>query len=244
MRISSTPEQVGELAGELGLADPGGAGEQERADRLVHLAEAGAVALDGAGDAVDRRVLAEDPLAQLGGQIAQRLAPAAGDRGHRPPADARHHRGHLAAGDHVAPRRGGAGSACVACRRGVAGSVHALARRRGDIVPGATRAQLPARPRLVDHVDRLVGQAPVVDVDRRQLGGVTQCALAVTHLVERLVAFSQATQYQHGVIHPMVPSPRSSGSAATGRGPSRSGAGIPRRWWPLCSAARRCRAPA
>ena len=186
-------EQVGELAGELGLADAGGSGEQERPDRLVHLAEAGAVALDGAGDAVDRLVLAEDPLAQLAGQIAQRLAPAAGDRRHRPPADARHHRRHLAAGDHVAPAGTRVGIVWrVRSVRAIAGGVRGTVWRR---------AQLPAGTRLVDDVDRLVRQAPVVDVDRRQLGGVAQCALAVTHLVERLVALPEAAQDQHGVIH-------------------------------------------
>ena len=49
-----------ELARDLGLADAGRAGEQERADRLALVAQARARHLDGGGQRVDRLVLAED----------------------------------------------------------------------------------------------------------------------------------------------------------------------------------------
>ena len=64
-RRNSTPSDCGELLGELGLADAGRAGEEERADRLVGVAEAGARELDGADDLLDRVVLAEDHAAQI-----------------------------------------------------------------------------------------------------------------------------------------------------------------------------------
>ena len=67
--------------------------------------------------------------------------------------------------------------------------------------PGVLGVQLAARARLVDHVDRLVGQAPVVDVHRGQFGRAAQRRRAVAHAVELLVAVAQAAQDQHGVRH-------------------------------------------
>ncbi len=62
-RRNSTPRTVRELLGELGLADAGGAGEQEAAGRLVGVAEAGARQLDHRRELLDRRVLAVDQRA-------------------------------------------------------------------------------------------------------------------------------------------------------------------------------------
>ena len=59
-RISSTPSDVGELLGHLGLADAGRAGEQVAADRLLGLAQARAGELDRGGERLDRLVLAVD----------------------------------------------------------------------------------------------------------------------------------------------------------------------------------------
>ena len=49
-----------ELARDFGLADAGGAGEQEAADRLALIAQARARHLDGGGQRLDRLVLPED----------------------------------------------------------------------------------------------------------------------------------------------------------------------------------------
>src|SRR5262249_44808203 len=49
----------------LGLADAGGTGEQVAADRLLRLAQAGARELDGAGQRLDRLVLAEHQPLQV-----------------------------------------------------------------------------------------------------------------------------------------------------------------------------------
>ena len=57
-------QEVGERAGQLGLADAGRAEEQERADRPVRVGQAGAAAADGVGHRGDRVVLADDPLVQ------------------------------------------------------------------------------------------------------------------------------------------------------------------------------------
>ena len=57
-------QELGQRAGQLGLADAGGAQEDERADRPVRVLEPGARAADGVGDGLDRLVLADDALVQ------------------------------------------------------------------------------------------------------------------------------------------------------------------------------------
>ncbi len=63
-RVLGVEEELGERAGELGLADAGRAEEEERADRPVGVGEAGARAADRGGDRLDRLVLADDALVQ------------------------------------------------------------------------------------------------------------------------------------------------------------------------------------
>ena len=82
-------EDPGELLRDLRLADAGGAGEEEAAGRLLRAAEAGAPELDGRGDGVERRVLAEDDLLQLALEVLQRGAVVGGDG---PLGDPRHPR--------------------------------------------------------------------------------------------------------------------------------------------------------
>jgi len=65
-------EAVGQLLGDLGLADPGRAAEQEGADRLARIAESGAGHLDCPGQRVDRLVLAEDDGLEIAVEILQR----------------------------------------------------------------------------------------------------------------------------------------------------------------------------
>ena len=60
-------EQLAEHVRRLGLADAGGSGEHEHADRLVGVVQLGAAGLDALGDRVHRVVLAHDPLLQLVG---------------------------------------------------------------------------------------------------------------------------------------------------------------------------------
>ena len=56
--------ELGERAGQLGLADAGRAEEQERADRAVGVLQAGARAAQRVGDGLDGLVLADDALVQ------------------------------------------------------------------------------------------------------------------------------------------------------------------------------------
>ena len=67
-------ERLGELLGELRLADARRAREQERADRAVRAAEARARALHRAHDRRDRLVLAEDDPAQVALEALEPLA--------------------------------------------------------------------------------------------------------------------------------------------------------------------------
>ena len=58
-------EEVGQRLGELGLADAGGAEEEERAGRAVRVGDARAAAPHGVGDGLHGGRLADQPAAQL-----------------------------------------------------------------------------------------------------------------------------------------------------------------------------------
>ena len=63
-RLGAVEHELGQRAGELGLADAGRAEEQEGADRAVGVLEAGARATQRIGDRLDRVVLADDASVQ------------------------------------------------------------------------------------------------------------------------------------------------------------------------------------
>ena len=65
------PMRNGELARDLGLADARGSGEQEAADGLALIAEAGARHLDGGRQRVDGLVLAVDDQLEIAFEVAQ-----------------------------------------------------------------------------------------------------------------------------------------------------------------------------
>ncbi len=73
-RMQLHAHAVGELARDLGLADAGGSGEQEVADRLVRIAQAGARHADRRDERVDRLVLAEHDVLQVAVERLQRVA--------------------------------------------------------------------------------------------------------------------------------------------------------------------------
>ena len=82
-------EQLGgQGLGQLGLADAGRPEEEERALRLVGIAQSGARAHDGVGDRVDRFILADDAFVQPFGQRQQPRAIAFGQFGRRDPGPA------------------------------------------------------------------------------------------------------------------------------------------------------------
>ena len=62
--VLAIEHELGELAGEVGLAGAGGADEEEHADGAARVLEAGAGAADGAGDGGDGFVLADDAAAE------------------------------------------------------------------------------------------------------------------------------------------------------------------------------------
>ena len=59
-RVLAAEHELGERPRQLGLADPGGPHEDERADRPLRVLEPGPRAPDGAADRVDRLLLADD----------------------------------------------------------------------------------------------------------------------------------------------------------------------------------------
>ena len=67
-------QAVGQLLGDLRLADAGRAGKQEGTDRLARVAESGAGHLDCLGECVDRLVLAEDDRLEVAVKVLQRAA--------------------------------------------------------------------------------------------------------------------------------------------------------------------------
>ena len=96
-------QAAGELARHLGLADAGRAGEQVAADRLLRLAQAGAGQLDGAGQRVDRLVLAEHHGPEVARQVEQVGAVVARHALGRDAGDLGDHRLDVLHGDRLAP---------------------------------------------------------------------------------------------------------------------------------------------
>ncbi len=64
-RVVVAEQEVGQRLGQLGLADTGRAGEDERAGRALGVLQAGAGTPDGLADGLDGVLLADDPLVQL-----------------------------------------------------------------------------------------------------------------------------------------------------------------------------------
>ena len=121
-----------ELASDLGLADAGGAREQERADGPPLVAEARACHLDRGRERADRAVLTEDHELEIALDVAQRIAIGGRHVFRRNPRDL---------------RDDGLDELDV-----------------DDARPRSLGLQPAVRAGLVDDVDRLVRQLPVVDV--------------------------------------------------------------------------------
>ena len=63
-RILAVKEEHGKRPGKFGLSDAGGAEENERTDGLLARLESDPRATDGAGNGIDGRILADDPLVE------------------------------------------------------------------------------------------------------------------------------------------------------------------------------------
>src|SRR5438105_3948374 len=224
-RVLVAEQELGEGARELGLADAGRAEEDERAGRALRVLDAGPRAADRLRDRDDRFVLADHALVQLLLHPDQLLRLRLGQLEDR---DARPHRDDvrdLLLGDLrlllrllVAPALLELALLLrqlpflVAEARGLLELLGldrvllllpdaldlllelAVARRRGH--------RLDPHPRrgLVDQVDRLVGQVPVLDVpvgeDRRRL----QRVVRDLHAVVCLVPVAEAAEDLDGVV--------------------------------------------
>ena len=74
---------IGQLFGNFGFADAGGAGEEEAADRLAGCPQSRTRHLDGLGQGVDGKFLAEDDRFQVAVEVFQCAAVIRGDLGRR-----------------------------------------------------------------------------------------------------------------------------------------------------------------
>ncbi len=183
-RMSGTPRIWASCLGELGLADAGGAGEQEAADRLVGAREAGAGALDRGGDGGHGLVLAEHEVGEAVAEVLQDVAVRGGDR---LGGDPRH------AGDDGLD--GGAVDDDRCLCGGLGGPVAGVLDqgfRGGRFGRGGGEAGRGAG--LVDDVDRGVREVTVAQVLVREGGGEGQRLGCVVHAVVGLVGGLEAAE--------------------------------------------------
>ena len=218
-------EELGQGAGELGLAHARRAQEDERAGRPLGVFEARARAADGLGDGAHGDVLADEALVELVFHAQQLLGFGFGELEHR---DAGPHADDL--GDFVFADAGphafvgglpllfelellvrqlallvaqvGGLLELLSLDGGLFFGAH-----RGDLffelaVAGRRRhgADAHAAGRFVDQVDRLVGQVAVGDVAARQDGGGVQRVVGDADAMVRLVAVAQALEDLFGLL--------------------------------------------
>ncbi len=226
MSASSSPNRnVGQRLGQLGLTDTGRAGEDERTGRTLRVLQAGAGTPDRLGDGLDGVLLADDPLVQLVFHPQQAGGLGLGQLEHRDTGPVAQHLGDLLVvdlGDHVeipgAPLLlplGALGDQLLLAVAQVGGLLEVLRIDRGLLLPArigdllvelaqVRRCGHPADAHpgagLVDQVDRLVRQEPVVDVAVGQRGGGHQCTVGDGHPVVRLVAVAQTLEDLDGVL--------------------------------------------
>src|SRR5215207_213898 len=224
-RVLVAEEELGERACQLGLPHARRAEEDERAGRPLRVLDPGAGATDRLGDGDDGLLLADHALVQLVLHADQLLRLGLGELEDR---DARPHRDDvrdlLLADLALLGVLVGAPvllelalllrqlALLVAQRRGLLELLRldrgllvladlldlllelSVARRRAHV------ADAHARGRLVDEVDRLVGQVPILDVAVGQRGGRLERLVGDLAAVVRLVAVAQAAQDLDAVV--------------------------------------------
>src|SRR4051794_26845559 len=224
-RLLVAEEEVGEGAGELGLADPGGAEEDERAGRALGVLDPGARAADRFRDGGDRDLLADHALVQFLLHADQLLGLGLGQL---EDGDAGPHRDDvgdllladlgplavLALGPLVFELALAGGQLALGIAQ-VGGLFELLGLDRGlllaprrldfllEVAVDRRRAHaLDAHPRagLVDQVDRLVGQEAVGDVAVGELGSGFESVVADRHPVVLFVALAQPFEDLHRVL--------------------------------------------
>src|SRR5262245_152998 len=219
-RVIAAEQEVREAARELGLADAGRPEEDEAPDRPVGRLQPGARAPDRARQRRDRGVLRDDALVQLLFHPQELVAFVLIDGGERHAGPLRDDFVDLAlADDH--PARARLDVELLAHELEVLARLHfllavelrlleVLFRDRvlhlldgdadaaidlAELFAVAGFAQLGARPRLVDEVDRLVGQEPIGDIAARLIDRGLDRVLGVLDVMERLVAILDAEQH-------------------------------------------------
>src|SRR5215213_139280 len=215
-RLLVAEEELGERAGELGLADPGGAEEDERAGRALRVLQAGAGAADRLRDGGDRDLLADHALVEFLLHADQFLGLGLGELEDRDTGPHRDDVGDLFFADFrpvaVLALRPLVFELALAGRELALGVAQVggllellrfdrallLAPRRLDFllevaVDGRRAHRLDPHPRggLIDQVDRLVGQEAVGDVAVGELGGGAQGLVGDRHPVVLFVALAQ-----------------------------------------------------
>ena len=209
-------EQLGERLGELGLAHPGRAEEDERARRALRVLQAGPGAPDRPRERVDGVFLADDPLVELLLHPQELRRFLLGELVDRDPRPVRQHLGDDVFVDDVeqldalgAPLllEGGLPLEFRAFLLGelvdelqvVAGEGRVLLladlrELRLDLLVLRRRRHAPdpqPTPRLVDEVDRLVRQVAVGDVPVGEIRRGDERLVGDRHVVVLLVAFAQ-----------------------------------------------------
>src|SRR6478736_5400330 len=218
-RVLAAEEELGERLGELGLADTGGAGEDERATGAARVLEAGTGAADRLGQRLDGVVHADDALVQLVLHVEQPAGLLLGQLEDRDAGARRQDLGDELLVDlghdiHVARLPLGLTGGLllaqallvVADARGALEVLAVdgrllLAHERGDLLvelAQVRRSRHPtdaqSRARLVDEVDGLVGQEAVVDVAVGHVGGRDERTVGDRHAVVGLVAVTQTLE--------------------------------------------------
>ena len=228
----ATEQEVGQRPRQLGLAHAGRAEEHEAAHRAVRRLEAGAGPAYRARQGRGGVLLADDPPVELALHLQQPVALVlvyrrqrhAGPGGHHavdvlladldrgradPLVEALAHVLEVLAGDDLLLLEE-LGLLVVLLRRR---ALHLLDRHPdvavdvAELLAVAGLAELGARPRLVQQVDRLVGQEPFRDVAARLVDGGLEGFRRVGDVVERLVAVLHPQQHFEGVglagrLHP------------------------------------------
>ena len=219
-RVVAAEEEVGERAGELGLADAGRTEEHEAADRPVRVLEAGARAANGARERRNRLLLRDDALVQRVLHVQQLVAFVLIDRRERHAGPLRDDLVDLGLADDDAARARLdvellAHELQVLARLDFLlaielrllevllrdGGLHLLDGDADALVDlaeflaVARLAQLGARAGLVHEVDRLVGQEPIGDVAARLIDRRLDRLGRVLDVMERLVAVLDAEEH-------------------------------------------------
>jgi hypothetical protein len=187
-------ENLRQLPRQLGLADTRGSGKQEVADRFVGRSQPRARQLDRRGHFVDGGVLSEDDAFERAVQVGERALVVTGDGLHGYPRHLGDDLLDVGSGDLIGAPGFDLGLAGLV---GPAQAGHYVRRRIGRSVrrePDLDWLQLLRRSRLVDDVDRLVGQVEVLQVLRRQRHRGLQRRVGVSHPVMRFVVATQALE--------------------------------------------------